>query len=92
MNNKVTGLPKEEGFTTFADLAMSVINQAPKEGFDVDEMSIRLKMRAKLEEANGTINLASDEIIKLKELTAVFKWGIMHEDLIDFIKTVKELK
>jgi hypothetical protein len=91
MKNKETKLPKEKGFMTFADLAMSVINQAPEGGFDLDEMSIRLKMRSKLEDANGTIKLDAEETVKLQQLTESFKWGIMHEDLLEFCKTVKEL-
>lgn len=92
MKNKETGLPKENGFLTFADLANQVINVPPEGGFDLDEMELRLSMRKKLNEANDTIKMSAEEFAKLKELVlAPFKFGIMHEDLVDFIKTVKEL-
>lgn len=92
MKNKTTGLPNANGFMTYADLAMDVINRQPQGGFDLNEMEFRLEMKKKLKAANGNIELNEDEFKKLKELTAVHTWGLLHDDLVDFCNTVKELK
>lgn len=91
LENKQTKLPKEEGFVTYAELAMNVINVPPKEGFDLNEMSMRLKMRAKLEDANGKIEFEDTEAEKLKELVAGFKWAVLHADLLAFGEAVKNM-
>lgn len=94
LKNTQTDIPKQEGDgnATFAELAMSALNQAPAQGFSPDEMRIRMRVLDVLQKGGETIELEDAHAAKLIEAASQVQWKFMHKDLVAFHDAVDELK
>ena len=92
--NKVTEMPQADGLmTTYANLiTFCVKGNIPEWWLDVVEMAKRMRVLDALEniELEEEINIEDADFETIKALATVNKWAIIHKDLIDFVKYIKE--
>lgn len=95
LKNKETAIDVSNDSTkkvTFVDLAKACINNVPKEGLNVVEMQERLDVMKKLTKANGEVSLENAEAETLKSCATSMRWLIMHDDVVEFIHAVENMK
>ena len=92
IENKVTTMKGgADNFIKYSDLLKTTANQPVKDGFSVDEMDKRLRITRILEKAGETIKLEDSDFNVAKWLVNTQKWGIIHEDISNFVKYINTL-
>lgn len=78
---------------TVKSLLEDILNNRPQTGFNVSEMSERLKVLGKIKATPGFEILLEDaEAAKLQECARQMSWGFMHEDILGLCKAIDEMK
>lgn len=86
---------KTDKKATYLDLIKLSVEASPRGGFNVEDMSMRLKIRSKAEKAseNGSIlNLEDAEADSLNTYVKNCPWGVIHEDIVQFAEDVKNME
>ncbi len=78
----------------YFDLIKLCVNIPPKEGYDVVEMSKRLRILNRLKEgAEGKdVDFEDADYECIKKCVKEMRWAIIHKDIIDFIEYITNIK
>lgn len=95
--NKVTTIEDvtenaKDGKATYATLVTHCLNIQPQGGFGMDEIEVRLRIKAVTGSANGKIKLEDADYNKLNELVKGSVWPAIHEDILMFKDDVADAK
>lgn len=84
LENKKTELPFGDKTYSYSDLIKAVLNVAPAGGFGIEDIKTRLKITDIIEKSNGEIQLEDSHYDYLKPLIKSFRWGVLHNDIVQF--------
>lgn len=89
---KLTSIKEMDKEVSYVDLMKVCLNKPVREGFSLSEMEARLKVLKKINEltpSEVSLSLEDAEAAKLKECVEAMVWGALHEDIVEFVNTVK---
>lgn len=75
--------------TPYKELLLMSLKNAPKEGFGLEEMEARLKIKKVLNDATETLELEDADMAKLQQCVAQMTWAVLDDGLMEFLKAVK---
>jgi hypothetical protein len=81
-------IEKEESFD-YKTLIIECINAPQQGGYDIKEMALRIKILNILKLSNDLIQLEDAEFEKVKSLAIGHRWGIISQELVDFVKYIE---
>lgn len=76
---------------TTADIMKWVVLQQPPNGFTVEEMESRLRIKEVLDNATDEIDLEDADAKKLKTLVEDSRWPAVNEELFQILQDVRRL-
>lgn len=82
---------------SYIELIRALLSKAPKEGFGLTEMQIRMKILDKLDvlkpvmkgDKSQELKLEDSEAAKLSECIDLMSWGVIHKDILNFMNDMK---
>lgn len=77
--------------TSYKELLKMCLANAPKDGFGLEEMESRLKIKKILSDSTETLELEDADMQKLQQCVATMTWIVLDEALATFLKEVKNL-
>lgn len=77
---------------TYKGLLTSALNTPPQDGFTLDEMDDRLKIKAKIEKANSYVNLDDNQANKLCDLALKQKFVMLDAGFVGYRDHLKKVK
>lgn len=96
--NKETTIAKSEeqgkptGNLFYSDLISTCLRQAKTGGLDYNDIENRLAISKVVKDANGTLELEDAQFTYLKKLVESMKWGMFHEDILNFKNDITAIK
>jgi hypothetical protein len=92
ISNIQTEIKTENETLTYSSLITAVLNVPPQGGYSAQDIETRIKIRAVMKESNGEILLEDSDFSYLKGLVKNMRWGIEHQDLLNFCTYIENLK
>lgn len=92
INNIPTEIKTETETLTYSSLITAVLNTPPQGGYTAQDIESRIKIRTVLKESNGEISLEDSDFSYLKGLVKNMRWGIEHQDILNFVNHIENIK
>ena len=93
IENKITEISQNENALRYADLLKIIVNFPEEKGFSAADLRMRIKIVDILETEKeaDVLNLEDAQFEYVKSLVKVFRWAMLHKDIVSFIDYIESV-